>query len=624
MEVLKVLLLKRNQVTRTFKSFKHTVKRLEEASVSCRGPERVQLLQRWLAALKETESMSESSSDKSEKIAGSPNSLNDADLSPRKTSLVSDEVGREPVNFQDVFLHSQALEGITMNMILEGPSDEEVSLLLEIFALALTGGKEIHNAIVSSIQDLSKAFSTYQEEVLVKREELLQFAQGAITGLKLNADLSRFSKLCSSVVLGCSVANSISAVWLIDALKDALAEVEMCSTLESLLLKKKLTSAGDSPEKHFQKIDKLKILAESLANSTMKAEKRISDNQNQKEEALNFRVAKANEIGEIEKELEAEVAQLEKQRDEIEAELKREDELAKSVATCKTEANVVRTWINFLEDTWLIHDELEKSVKHFEVLLSKHLSKFKEALKLAVIDIQRYIEDMNNLGDRLAKSSNSEAEVSEISGQRKIVKAVYLDTEEKFFYCIVHVLSDHNNFQDSGQHERAILFSSSRSSQVILIATHFPTSHFVFPCGLDRSVSQIDHLFIPIRQDDSEIKKAFDAIEEIRRQFESINRPSLESEASPKKAVISPGGDSRDPSGAKAGQDEIPLVQEDAPLPTTGVSNNEQNLDPEAELAKLESEFGSVGRDYSTEEITDWEFDALEQELKISDASSGN
>ncbi|XP_031487219.1 uncharacterized protein LOC116255511 [Nymphaea colorata] len=640
--------LQDRMVTRTFKSFKHTVKRLEEASVSCRGPERVQLLQRWLAALKETESMSESSSDKSEKTAGSPNSLNDADLSPRKTSLVlffDSEVGREPVNFQDVFLHSQALEGITMNMILEGPSDEEVSLLLEIFALALTGGKEIHNAIVSSIQDLSKAFSTYQEEVLVKREELLQFAQGAITGLKLNADLSRIDaealflerKLyCEkppepSSADGPDEAVDRKASLCTKALKDALAEVEMCSTLEGLLLKKKLTSAGDSPEKHFQKIDKLKILAESLANSTMKAEKRISDNQNQKEEALNFRVAKANEIGEIEKELEAEVAQLEKQRDEIEAELKRvntsltatlarlrntreereqfdeankqiimhlktkEDELAKSVATCKTEANVVRTWINFLEDTWLIqsfyteekekltNDELEKSVKHFEVLLSKHLSKFKEALKLAVIDIQRYIEDMNNLGDRLAKSSNSEAEVSEISGQRKNVKAVYLDTEEK-------------------------------------IITTFRT--------VDNMREQFySHQVDPLRQDDSEIKKAFDAIEEIRRQFESIKRPSLESEsdgASPEKAVISPGGDSRDPSGAKPGQDEIPVLQEDAPLPTTGVSDNEQNLDPEAELAKLESEFGSVGRDYSTEEITDWEFDALEQELKISDASSGN
>ncbi|KAK9162515.1 hypothetical protein Syun_003417 [Stephania yunnanensis] len=50
------------------------------------------------------------------------------------------------MNFFDVFLYSQALEGITL--------------------LCLTGGKEVHNAIASSIQDLAKAFSTYQDEIL--------------------------------------------------------------------------------------------------------------------------------------------------------------------------------------------------------------------------------------------------------------------------------------------------------------------------------------------------------------------------------------------------------------------------------------------------------------------------
>ncbi|KAJ0728234.1 hypothetical protein HanLR1_Chr07g0239301 [Helianthus annuus] len=89
-------------------------------------------------------------------------------------------------------------------------------------------------------------------------------------------------------------------------------------------------------------------------------------------------------------ELAAEVAALEKQRNDLEAELKRvnisltaangrlqnvreerdqfyeandqlvahlktkEDELVKSIGSCKKEVNVVNTWVSFLEDTWVL------------------------------------------------------------------------------------------------------------------------------------------------------------------------------------------------------------------------------------------------------------------------------
>ncbi|CAJ1977737.1 unnamed protein product [Sphenostylis stenocarpa] len=180
---------------RNYRSVAQTIKRLEDAAISYRGAERVQLLRRWVVVLQEIQKLSEASlAEGKERTLEQHLAVEEAKENPRRPSLVlyyDSDVGGEPLNFRDVFLQSQALEGIALSMIIHAPNEEEVSLLLEMFGLCLTGGKEVHNAIVSSLQDLATAFSSYEDEVLVKREELLQFAQGAITGLKINFDVAR-------------------------------------------------------------------------------------------------------------------------------------------------------------------------------------------------------------------------------------------------------------------------------------------------------------------------------------------------------------------------------------------------------------------------------------------------
>lgn len=77
------------KATRNFKSVRQTIKRLEEAAISCRGPERVMLLRRWLVVLKEVEKSSLPVAEDKEKASEQQNVSDESKEILRRPSMVS-------------------------------------------------------------------------------------------------------------------------------------------------------------------------------------------------------------------------------------------------------------------------------------------------------------------------------------------------------------------------------------------------------------------------------------------------------------------------------------------------------------------------------------------------------
>ncbi|KAI4994008.1 hypothetical protein ZWY2020_008321 [Hordeum vulgare] len=593
---------------RYYKSLKLTAKRLEEAALSCRGEERVQLLHRWLVGLKETEGAASSMP------ADGPNQA-----APVLDLYVDYEKADEPMTFFHVFLYSQALECIVPSLIHELPTEEEVSLLSEIFGMCLNGGKDVHDTLLSSICDLAKLFSGYNDEVLAKRDELLQFAQCAISGLKINSEIARLDNEIMQLQQEINAVDAVRAnktrnrnkasPRVPEDFKTAVDEVRLCSRMEDLVLKKKSIHHGDSLETHFQKVDKLKVLSESLANSSTKAEKRITENRLQREESLTFKVAKTNEVGITEKELEGEISGLQKQRDQLEEELSKvntklsatvvklkktreerdqfdeasnqivlhlkakEDELSRSVASSKVEASTVRAWIDFLEDTWKLqslyeeikekqaNDELDRCGVCLVNLIKHHVSACVDELSTSVDCIKTFVDNLRIFSDRSVSTDDGGNGLSKQSNPRKYLEEEYLETEKK----VVAAFSLADKI-------RALAFSNPERKT---------------------------------RLDDPEVKNLFASIDRLRVEFESVPRPVLQMEVKEKEERSRR---TRSRSFKAAGtpthsRTESPIA---AQLRTRLPSESD------SEPGKFDQDY----REYGADDISGWEFDDLEGELR--------
>ncbi|GFZ11076.1 hypothetical protein Acr_22g0004740 [Actinidia rufa] len=661
---------------RNFKSFKHAVKRLEEVSVSCRGIERVQLLRRWLVALKEIERIYADSLEISGKNDEKLHASDECKDSPRKPTLVlyyDSDLGVEPMNFLDVFLHSQALEGMTLSM--------------------------------------------------VKREELLQYAQGAIAGLKIYADIARIDSEVSDIYKKLDgmkpkelssedhdISYEETTAGSLEALKEAFAQVQLCSRLGVLLLKKKLLKSGDSPQTHAQKVDKLKVLSESLANSASKAEKRISDHRSQKEEALNFRVTKTSEVSQIEKDLIGEIGLLEKQKDELEAELRKvntslvaarvrlhnareereqfdeasnqilvhfktkEDELSRSVACYKAEEDVCNAFVSFLEDTWayqckyteqkekLVNDELTRYEDHFVNFAIRLLSASKDTLGSSITNFRELVENLNS-SKRLELATCVDAENSHAINPRKNLEEEYLESEARFIstFSVVESIKkqfSQNEFSRHGDHKVKELFDDLEKIKDEFESIERPTLKIESPTSRSAEMASKEE---PQRSTSPNSKP------NQKDEFVSVERSVFETDSPTQRA----GTQSKESSGSssplkQASNDELeyterskmviatlgqiaetslkeshqrsssptpkqspnekvksvekPKLETDAANQTGEMPSKEKTSDPEVELSTLKVELEKDSKEDS-EEIGGWEFDELEKELESSGSS---
>ncbi|WMV32984.1 hypothetical protein MTR67_026369 [Solanum verrucosum] len=326
--------------------------------------------------------------------------------------------------------------------------------------------------------------------------------------------------------------------------------------------------------------------------------------------------------------------------DQIVAHLKtREDELTQSIGSCKVEANILSTWINFLEDTWTLQSsfteskdkevnvELEKHEVYFGNLILQLLSFYEKELRPSIDRIAKYVENLKTLGDSSAVGSGGSKSLS----PRKNLEEEYLDYEAKAILLSCNpsseLLSSHLLFVmpchywviniNSEKSEFTLLMSSEEG--MINIALLIVTTFSVVDNMREQFYAQQEKI---CRKDDPKIKELFENIEKLRQEFESVERPNLEMEIPVEEGNSSSHERVDDDISQPSEQDIETVLAGEKKENETPSAKTEEVLDPEAELAKLESEFGQINRNYSAEEIGDWEFDELEKELKSGESAT--
>ncbi|KMT06181.1 hypothetical protein BVRB_7g162530 isoform A [Beta vulgaris subsp. vulgaris] len=334
------------------------------------------------------------------------------------------------------------------------------------------------------------------------------------------------------------ILSQCNSVITIEVLKETLAIIKMYMKLEALLLQKKAIQDGDSFESYDQKVNKLNVMLESLSKTSMKAERNMSENRSHKSEALHFRLVKATDVSQIEKELQTEIETLEKKKKEVEFVLQKvntslvatkarlhnareernqfaeanngvllqlqlkEKELSKANTSYIAEAKVVNTWMRFLEDTWNIQlafstqteeqmiDELEEQSKHHTERTFHLLYTYKVRLENLVTRFQTLKRRLKS-SDQQEHTAPLEDESFPVMITKTCLEEEYLDLDTKLriaFTLVEDMKQIYNQNED------------------------FPRCY--------------------TGNDEQKIAELFNILEKMKVEFESLERPNLEYQSS--------------------------------------------------------------------------------------------